>query len=151
MIGSSRFRLLLCYREVIKTYTCREINLKEFQEWFQKVQQNTETTIKDKYPDAVLGFYATEPAQRNMEKGAIVSNMKTNNQLVVPAWSEKIDQVMYFLDWMYGSPENHDLFQYGIEGVGWGGRFYRHSVHFLSDFSLVPDRFNTPVSKPGKV
>lgn len=75
--------------------------------------------LKEKFPDAELGFYVTEEDQRNMEKGAIVSDMKTNNQLVVPAWSTKVDAVMYFLDWMFGSQENHDLFQYGIEGEDW--------------------------------
>jgi putative aldouronate transport system substrate-binding protein len=80
---------------------------------------NENKTLKEKYPDAQWGFYVTEEAQRNMEKGAIVSDMKTNNQLVVPAWSEKVDAVMYFLDWMFASKENHDLFQYGIEGEDW--------------------------------
>ncbi|WP_310602096.1 hypothetical protein, partial [Anaerosporobacter sp.] len=72
--------------------------------------------LKEKFPEAELGFYVTEADQRAMTKGAIVSEMKTNNQLIVPAWSEKVDAVMYFLDWMFGSQENHDLFQYGIAG-----------------------------------
>lgn len=80
---------------------------------------NGNKELKEKFPDAEWGFYVTEESQRNMEKGAIVSDMKTNNQLVVPAWSEKVDAVMYFLDWMFGSKENHDLFQYGIEGEDW--------------------------------
>lgn len=75
--------------------------------------------ILSEYPDASLRFYPTEESQRNMEPGAIVTDMKSNNFLVVPEWSDKTDAVMHFLDWMYGSAENHDLFQYGIEGINW--------------------------------
>lgn len=75
--------------------------------------------LTDKYSDAKLGFYVTEEAQRNMEPGAIISLMTTGNHLVIPEWSEKIDATMYFLDWMFGSKENHDLFAYGIEGEDW--------------------------------
>lgn len=80
---------------------------------------NQQKVLTDKYPEAKLGFYVTEEAQRNMEPGAVVSSMKTNNELVVPEWSDKIDATMYFLDWMFGSKENHDLFAYGIEGEDW--------------------------------
>lgn len=75
--------------------------------------------ISDKYPEAKLGFYVTEESQRNMESGAIISAMKTNNELVIPEWSDKIDETMYFLDWLFGTKENHDLFAYGIEGEDW--------------------------------
>ena len=70
-------------------------------------------------PDEEYGFYVIEDAQRNMEKGAVVCDMATNNWLVVPEWSEKVDAVMYFLDWMFGSQEAHDLFELGIEGEDW--------------------------------
>lgn len=78
-----------------------------------------ENGLEEKYPDASYGFYITEADQRNLVEGAIVCPMKTNNQLVVPAWSENVDATMYFLDWLFGSQENHDLFQYGIEGLDW--------------------------------
>ncbi|MCR5154979.1 MAG: ABC transporter substrate-binding protein [Lachnospiraceae bacterium] len=74
---------------------------------------------KGKNPDAEFGYYVIEDAQRNKEKGAVVCDMVTNNWLVVPEWSEKTDAVMYFLDWMFGSQEAHDLFQYGIQGEDW--------------------------------
>jgi len=73
----------------------------------------------DRTPDAEFGFYVKEEAQRNMEPGAIVSDMVTNNWLVVPAWSKNIHLTMTFLDWMFGSMENHNLFHYGIEGEDW--------------------------------
>ena len=77
------------------------------------------TDAKDRLPDAEFGFYVIEDAQRNKEEGAVICDMVTNNWLVVPEWSEKIDAVMYFLDWMFGSQEANDLFQYGIEGEDW--------------------------------
>lgn len=81
-----------------------------------------ESKVKDaqtNIPGSEYGFYVIEDAQRNQEEGAIVCDMATNNWLVVPQWSEKVDAVMYFLDWMFGSQEAHDLFQYGIEGEDW--------------------------------
>lgn len=91
--------------------------LSEFQAKRNDLAVNEE--ILAEHPDASIRFYPTEESQRNMEPGAIVSDMKSGNTLVVPAWSEKTDAVMYFLDWMFGTEENHDLMQYGIEGVNW--------------------------------
>ncbi|MCR4586944.1 MAG: ABC transporter substrate-binding protein [Lachnospiraceae bacterium] len=70
-------------------------------------------------PGSEWKFYVIEEAQRNKEEGAVICDMATNNWLVLPEWSEKTDAVMYFLDWMFGSQEAHDLFQYGIEGEDW--------------------------------
>lgn len=74
---------------------------------------------QERIPGSEYGFYVIDDAQRNMEAGAVVCDMTTNNWLVVPEWSEKTDAVMYFLDWMFGSQETHDLFQYGLEGEDW--------------------------------
>ncbi|MCL2412204.1 MAG: ABC transporter substrate-binding protein [Treponema sp.] len=73
----------------------------------------------DRTPNAEFGFFVFDEAQRNMQPGAIVSDMVSNNWLVVPAWSENIYLTMRFLDWMFGSMENHNLFHYGIEGEDW--------------------------------
>lgn len=73
----------------------------------------------DHVPGSEYGFYVIEDAQRNKEQGAVICDMVTNNWLVVPEWSQKTDAVMYFLNWMFGEQANHDLFQYGIEGVDW--------------------------------
>lgn len=81
-----------------------------------------ESKVKDamvNVPGSEYGFYVIEDAQRNQEAGAVVCDMVTNNWLVVPEWSEKTDAVMHFLDWMFGSQDAHDLFQYGIEGEDW--------------------------------
>lgn len=76
-------------------------------------------SMKTTCPEAKLGFFAFDDQQRACVAGGIPSDMKAWNTLVVPAWSEKTDQVMAFLDWMFGSKEHHDLFQYGIEGEDW--------------------------------
>lgn len=76
-------------------------------------------TALEANPDEEYGFYVIEDAQRNMEPGAVICDMATNNWLVVPEWSEKTDAVMYFLNWMFGSREAHDLFELGIEGEDW--------------------------------
>lgn len=76
-------------------------------------------TALEANPDEEYGFYVIEDAQRNMEEGAVICDMATNNWLVVPEWSEKTDAVMYFLDWMFGNQEAHDLFELGIEGEDW--------------------------------
>lgn len=75
--------------------------------------------MKTTCPEAKLGFFAFDEDQRECVAGGIPSDMKAWNTLVVPAWSEKTDEVMAFLDWMFASKENHDLFQYGIEGEDW--------------------------------
>lgn len=74
---------------------------------------------QERIPGSEYGYYVYEDAQRNKEKGAVICDMVTNNWLVVPEWSDKVDAVMYFLDWMFGTQETHDLFQYGIEGEDW--------------------------------
>ncbi len=90
------------------------ISYSTLSEYESKVKGALETN-----PDEEYGFYVTEDAQRNMEAGAVICDMATNNWLVVPEWSEKTDAVMYFLDWMFGNQEAHDLFELGIEGEDW--------------------------------
>ena len=71
------------------------------------------------WPDASLRFYPVEEAQRNMTPASIVSPMVSNNFICVPAWSTNVDATMKFLDWMFASQENHDLFELGVEGLHW--------------------------------
>ena len=77
------------------------------------------TDLQQNVPGGEIGFYVFDDDQRNMEEGAIVNELKSNNFLVVPNWSQKTDAVMYFLNWLQSAQENHDLFQYGIEGEHW--------------------------------
>lgn len=66
-------------------------------------------------PEAELECYFYEPEVQNMEK--TFSNQSfASNYMVVPYYSENIDRTMKFLDWIFASQENNDLFHYGIEG-----------------------------------
>ena len=67
-------------------------------------------------PEAQLGEFVWDERIRNMEKHAIVTNYMSNNGLCVPESSKNKEAVMRFLDWMFSSKENHDLFEMGIEG-----------------------------------
>ena len=60
-------------------------------------------------------IYVDEVAQ--MQDGSIPTNRAGNNGWAVPATSKNVEATMDFLDWMFGSQEDHDLIQMGIEGV----------------------------------
>ena len=75
--------------------------------------------LKNNAPEAELGVYIHEKEARDMEKGVYTASVVAGNCLCVPASSDKIDRTMAFLNWMFESQENHDLFEYGIEGVHW--------------------------------
>jgi putative aldouronate transport system substrate-binding protein len=64
-------------------------------------------------------FYPYLKSHREMVKGGIETDYKAWNFLCIPATSEKIDESMKFLDWIFSSQENNDLFTFGIEGKHW--------------------------------
>ncbi len=66
-------------------------------------------------PEAELECYFYESQVRDMGK-AFSNQSFANNYMVVPYYSENIDRTMKFLDWIFASQENNDLFHYGIEG-----------------------------------
>ena len=66
-------------------------------------------------PDAELECYFYEPQVLNMGK-TYTNQSYANNYMAVPYYSENIDRTMKFLDWIFASQENNDLFHYGIEG-----------------------------------
>jgi putative aldouronate transport system substrate-binding protein len=73
--------------------------------------------LPDYSPEAVLGDFIYDENIRNMKPNSIPSTLAGNNGLSVPANSKKKDAVMSFLDWLFGSKENHDLFELGVQGV----------------------------------
>lgn len=86
-------------------------------------------TLKGNDPAAELGIYVHEEAARNMEKGVYNATLVGSNCLAIPATSKNIDRTMAFLNWIFESAENHDLFEYGIEGKHWeavGDRQYKY-------------------------
>lgn len=70
-------------------------------------------------PEAELGIYVHEEEARNMEKGVYNATVTSSNCLCIPANSPNIDRTIDFLNWLFEDAANHDLFEYGIEGVHW--------------------------------
>ncbi len=66
-----------------------------------------------------LGVYVYPEAAQRMEPEARVTTLMANNFVCVPISSSKVDLTMKFLDWLFSSEENHDLFELGIEGEDW--------------------------------
>lgn len=63
-------------------------------------------------------MYVYVPTMRNREQ--IVSQPFTAwNFLAVPRQSRRVELTMSFLDWIFQSRENHNLFEFGIEGEDW--------------------------------
>jgi putative aldouronate transport system substrate-binding protein len=77
------------------------------------------SNIKAKNKSAELEFWPIYENSQKMLPGAQATDYKAWNFLCVPATSKKIDRTMEFLDWVFSSQENNDLFTYGIEGVNW--------------------------------
>lgn len=75
--------------------------------------------LKSAVPGAELEFFVYNSKIRNLEQEAIGTEYKAWNYLVIPATSKNADRTMQFLDWLFGSQENHDLFELGIEGTHW--------------------------------
>jgi ABC-type glycerol-3-phosphate transport system substrate-binding protein len=67
-------------------------------------------------PEAVIGEFIYLDDVRNLVPGSISASLAANNGLAVPENSRRKDDVMRFLDWLFASQENHDLFELGIQG-----------------------------------
>lgn len=77
------------------------------------------TKFSANLPNGQIGEFYYNPDTRAKKKGAVITNYQANNLLCVPATSKKIDYTMKFLDWLYSSQDNHDLFELGIQGKNW--------------------------------
>lgn len=65
-----------------------------------------------------LGVYVYNENMRN-GKSFVAGPLTAWNFLCVPQQSTKKDQAMQFLNWLFESRDNHDLFELGIEGTDW--------------------------------
>jgi putative aldouronate transport system substrate-binding protein len=84
--------------------------------------------LKSKYPDADYEIFVYNDAVRNMEAEAIGTGFKAWNFLTIPKSSKNVDRTMKFLDWLFSSQDNHDLFELGLEGTHWqkdSDRYYK--------------------------
>jgi putative aldouronate transport system substrate-binding protein len=67
-------------------------------------------TLKKNQPAEEVTTYFLNPEKPNV-------TFYTQNLNAISATSENPESGLKFLNWLYGSKENHDLFHYGIEGV----------------------------------
>lgn len=86
-------------------------NLEQFPAMNAELQKND--------PNAELEIFMFSKAERDMIQPQWGTDFKAWNYLAVPSTSPNADLAMLFMDWLFASRENHDLFQYGIEGVNW--------------------------------
>ncbi|MDQ0110595.1 ABC transporter substrate-binding protein [Paenibacillus harenae] len=70
-------------------------------------------------PNAEIGFWPIFKNNQEMTPGTQSTDGKAWNFMAIPASSKKIERTMEFLDWVFSSQENNDLFTYGIEGKNW--------------------------------
>ena len=72
-------------------------------------------------PDANMEVFIFDARVRDDMKHYTEGAFQAWNFVCVPITTsqEKLDRIMLFMDWLFQSKENHDLFEYGIEGVNW--------------------------------
>lgn len=114
---------------------------------------------------AELEIYVPSKAEREYEKGYYGTDFKAWNFLCIPKNSKNEDLAMLFMDWLFDSRENHDLFQYGVEGVHWSkidpqdgnGTYYyevtpEHEAYTFNPYLLTwnPTYLRTPVGLTDK-
>ncbi len=88
--------------------------------------------LKQADPNWDWEIFVYHDGLRNMEEGAVGTAFKAWNFLVIPKTSKNIDRTMKYLDWLFTNPENHDLFELGIEGEHWtkdGDGKYRETAN----------------------
>lgn len=81
--------------------------------------EKVERLLTSQVEGAKLGVYIISEAIRERRDAAIRSDYRANNYVCIPASSRHVEETVRFLDWLFASRENHDLFEYGVEGVHW--------------------------------
>lgn len=72
--------------------------------------------------EAVVDFWAYDQvfaSEEAMTKGGVSSPMQAWNFLCIPSESKNIEASIRFLDWLFSSQENMELFEFGVEGEDW--------------------------------
>ncbi|MEK5418580.1 hypothetical protein [Paenibacillus sp. FSL L8-0708] len=72
-------------------------------------------------PDAQLGVYLYQKDVRNkvQPNPTWISDFRYWNFLCIPQSSANADRAISFINWLFESQANHDLFELGIEGTNW--------------------------------
>lgn len=81
-----------------------------------------EAALKSQCGDsAELEIFVNERALREKKAGYARTDFKAWNFLCIPVTvsQSKLEKCLTFMNWIFSSRENHDLFQYGIKGKHW--------------------------------
>lgn len=97
-----------------------------------------ERQLAEQTPGATLEAYINDYAIREKLDGYARTDFKAWNYLCIPKSvpQAKVDKAMTFMNWLFESQENHDLFQYGIRGKHW-------EVAKDENGNEIPDTVNT--------
>ncbi|MGN0242874.1 MAG: extracellular solute-binding protein [Lachnospiraceae bacterium] len=79
----------------------------------------SEQKMKSAIPDAEVDLFLDDPDQVAMKEKSIPTSYLANNCICIPEVSKKKDMAAKFLDWVFSSQENNDLFTLGLEGRDW--------------------------------
>ncbi len=77
-----------------------------------------QSALAQSVPGAKLEVYVLDRNIREDRKAAIAGSYRAWNFISVPITTSdaKTDRIMKFMDWLFASPKNHDLFEWGVEG-----------------------------------
>ncbi|WP_159883159.1 extracellular solute-binding protein [Paenibacillus puerhi] len=75
--------------------------------------------LKQAVPGAELEYVSLVPGVAEGKPGSLTTDFKAWNFSSIPVTSKNADRVMAFFEWLYADPQNHDLFEYGIQGKHW--------------------------------
>ena len=77
--------------------------------------------LQQTIPNGEVSFWCYEPTlDADMRSyGGIVSSMQAWNFLCIPSYTNRADDAMAFLDWLYSDRTRLELFTYGVEGEDW--------------------------------
>lgn len=79
-----------------------------------------EEKLQKTIPDAEIGFYASSASlQKELDHLEIKKDLTAWNFVCIPKNSRHVEESLAFLDWLFASQENNDLFTYGVEGTDW--------------------------------
>ncbi|MGN0243249.1 MAG: extracellular solute-binding protein [Lachnospiraceae bacterium] len=78
-----------------------------------------EQKMKSSIPEAEVDLFLDDPDQVAMKEHSIPTSYLANNCICIPEVSEKKDMAAKFMDWVFSSQENNDLFTLGLEGRDW--------------------------------
>lgn len=82
--------------------------------------KHLEEQLQETIPEAKLAFYpASETLQGSLSALSIHKDLTAWNYACIPKNSRHADEALRFLDWLFASQENNDLFTYGVEGEDW--------------------------------